>query len=58
MEFLDEQLEMQENQRNIAQETITHQPGSLSVTDINKILHVQGVRLYTDVWSQFKEVFH
>lgn len=45
MEFLDENLE--EQKRN-ANETITEQPSRLyTSTDLNKLLHIQGVRLYT-----------
>jgi hypothetical protein len=52
-EFLDELLDSQEQQENFAGEAITQQPGSLyTAKDINKILHVQGVKLYADMWSE------
>ncbi|KAL3071887.1 hypothetical protein niasHT_031078 [Heterodera trifolii] len=54
MEFLDEQLE--EQQRNASSNAITEQPGGLyTVTDLNKLLHVQNVRLYTDIWSPIRD---
>uniref|UniRef100_A0A915ELE5 Autophagy-related protein 2 n=1 Tax=Ditylenchus dipsaci TaxID=166011 RepID=A0A915ELE5_9BILA len=50
MEFVDEQLEAKQQQGG--SEPITQQPSSLyTVTDLNKLLHLQGIRLYTDVWS-------
>lgn len=56
MEFVDEQLEARQQQQNSG-EPITQQPASLyTVTDLNKLLHLQGVRLYTDIWSPLKEV--
>ncbi|KAI1732177.1 autophagy-related protein 2 like protein B [Ditylenchus destructor] len=55
MEFVDEQLEARQQQQNSG-EPITQQPASLyTVTDLNKLLHLQGVRLYTDIWSPLKE---
>uniref|UniRef100_A0A914GZH6 Autophagy-related protein 2 n=1 Tax=Globodera rostochiensis TaxID=31243 RepID=A0A914GZH6_GLORO len=54
MEFLDEQLE--EQLRNASTNAITEQPDGLyTVTDLNKLLHVHGVRLYTDIWSPIRE---
>lgn len=52
MEFHDEQLEARQQSAG-AGEAVTTQPSSLyTVTDLNKLLHVQGVRLYTDVWTR------
>jgi hypothetical protein len=49
---LDENL--QEETKN-ANEAITEQPTRLyTVTDLNKLLHIQGVRLYTDIWTPLK----
>uniref|UniRef100_A0A914WI11 Autophagy-related protein 2 n=1 Tax=Plectus sambesii TaxID=2011161 RepID=A0A914WI11_9BILA len=51
IEFLDEQLEACE-QQGTSKDTITTQPHSLyAVPDLNKILNLQGVRLYTDAFS-------
>lgn len=56
MEFVDEQLEACEQQKQ-SLETITSQPNSLyTVTDLNKLLHIQGVKLYTDIWTPEKDV--
>lgn len=52
MEFLDENLEEQMKNKNLA---ITEQPARLyTMTDLNKLLHIQGVRLYTDIWTPLK----
>jgi hypothetical protein len=52
MEFLDEILE--ERIKNTVG-AITEQPARLyTVTDMNKLLHVEGVRLYTDIWTPLK----
>lgn len=57
MEFVDEQLEARQQQQKLDGEAITVQPSSLyTVTDLNKLLHLQGVRFYTDVWTSFREV--
>lgn len=56
MEFIDEQLEFRQQQEKNQSEkaaTITTQPGSLyNVSDLNKLLHIQGVRIYSDLWSE------
>ena len=52
IEFVDEHLE---EQIKNAKETITEQPERLyTVTDLNKLLHIQGVRLYTDIWTPLR----
>ena len=48
MEFLDENLDEKRN----ADFVVTEQPDRKS-TDLNKLLKVQGVRLYTDIWTPF-----
>lgn len=54
MEFIDEQLELRHQQDHQSDNaTITTQPGSLhTASDLNKLLHIQGVRFYTDLWSE------
>lgn len=55
MEFVDEKLDACE--QNQGDTPITSQPTSFSaVTELNKLLHIQGVRLYTDIWSNYKDV--
>lgn len=50
MEFVDENLEAAEQQTSTL--PVTTQPTSLySATDICKLLHVQGISVYTDVWT-------
>lgn len=50
MEFVDEMLEASEAQKQDG--PITAQPTSLyTVTDLNKLLHVEGIRMYTDIYS-------
>jgi hypothetical protein len=55
MEFVDEKLDAcEQNQGDVP---ITSQPTSFSaVTELNKLLHIQGVRVYTDIWSNYKDV--
>lgn len=56
MEFVDEQLEACEQQKQ-SLETITSQPNSLyTVTDLNKLLHIQGIKLFSDIWTPEKDV--
>lgn len=57
IEFLDEQLEACEQQGS-SKDTITTQPHSLySVPDLNKVLNLHGVRLYTDIFSPYVTSF-
>lgn len=50
MEFIDEVLEADEQTHQ--NEPVTSQPSSLYVaTELNKLLHIEGIRLYTDVYS-------
>uniref|UniRef100_A0A915BPE2 Autophagy-related protein 2 n=2 Tax=Parascaris univalens TaxID=6257 RepID=A0A915BPE2_PARUN len=52
IEFIDEQLEACQTQ-GASMETITSQPHSLSaVPDLNKLFHLKGIRLYTDIFSK------
>jgi hypothetical protein len=55
MEFVDEKLDACEQNQGDA--PITAQPTRFSaVTELNKLLHVQGVRVYTDIWSNYRDV--
>lgn len=47
MEFLDENLY---EQCDPSGNVVTEQPGRNSI-DLNKLLKVKGVRLYTDIWT-------
>jgi hypothetical protein len=52
IEFVDEQLEVCQQQGTSA-EAITTQPHSLyAIPDLNKLLHLTGIRLFTDVFSR------
>lgn len=49
IELIDEQLESEA----FNAETVTSQPRSLSaVPDFNKLFHVKGIRLYTDIFTK------
>ncbi|EFO23860.2 hypothetical protein LOAG_04624 [Loa loa] len=49
IELIDEQLESEA----FSAETVTSQPRSLSaVPDFNKLFHVKGIRLYTDIFTR------
>ncbi|KAI6171646.1 Autophagy-related protein 2 [Aphelenchoides besseyi] len=54
MEFVDEVLEAIEQQQ--AREPVTQQPTSLySATDLSKLLHIQGIKIFTDIWTNSRD---
>ncbi|KAI6239750.1 hypothetical protein M3Y99_00541400 [Aphelenchoides fujianensis] len=54
MVFVDEKLEAVEQQQGTS--TVTTQPTSLfSPTDLSKLLHIEGLRIYTDIWTRDSE---
>lgn len=56
MEFIDEQLDFcQQQEKQQFGSTITTQPRSLyDAFNLNKLLHIKGVRIYSDLWSEVR----
>jgi hypothetical protein len=55
MEFVDEKLDACEQSKGDT--PITSQPTSFAaVTELSKLLHIQGVRIFTDIWSNSRDV--
>ncbi|CAD5224874.1 unnamed protein product [Bursaphelenchus xylophilus] len=53
MEFVDEVLEASEKQKQDG--PVTAQPTSLyTVTDLNKLLHFEGIQLFTDIYTAMR----